>query len=436
MIAELAKVFHRVRRLFSRRFWAEALLGPRRNQDQPGVLLVQVSDHDDLSPWIRQGYTYHPLESAELEEPMAPPRPRWPLLALWHIPALRRAVRYGFAQELRLSEAELRLCLGEPVVHSGLLGRAQLRRLRGSLRQIHARHYRAWFYSDTRVCLPEWVRRPDRPLTVSFLHRWAHEHAKQENLLLESVEAVERQGDELRVMVYNVHACVGTDGRLSPQRIAEVIARYDPDVIALQELDQERPRSHGKDQAEEIAGYLAMHHRFHAAMELRRGQYGNAVLSRFPLRLIKAEQLPKPRGLMPREPRGAMWVEFDFRGRTVQLVNTHLGLVRKERLAQIQALLGESWIQRCPRPLILCGDFNAGPKTREYRALSSALKDVQEGSPRKTWFGRYPVRVLDYLFVDGDWKVECVAAPRSALTIEASDHLPLVVDLRLTDGGN
>src|SRR3982751_2694231 len=85
----------------------------------------------------------------------------------------------------------------------------------------------------------------------------------------------------LRVATYNVHGCRGIDGRRSEQRIAEVIALLDVDVVGLQELDLNRQRSAGVDQAGIIAKELGWHRLFHPAMHIGEEHYGNAILSRY-----------------------------------------------------------------------------------------------------------------------------------------------------------
>jgi hypothetical protein len=89
--------------------------------------------------------------------------------------------------------------------------------------------------------------------------------------------------DSLRLVSYNVHACVGMDGRLSLERVARVIARSQADVVALRELDIGRGRSDYQDQAQEIARLLEMDWHFHPAWALAEEQYGDAVLSRLPM---------------------------------------------------------------------------------------------------------------------------------------------------------
>src|SRR5690606_35863270 len=107
-------------------------------------------------------------------------------------------------------------------------------------------------------------------------------------------------------LTYNVHSCIGLDGKLSPKRIARVIARCGADVVALQEVDVGRKASGNLDQAHLIAHELEMEHHFHAAWEVEEERYGNAVLSRFPLEMIHAGILPTQPKRKFVEPRGAI----------------------------------------------------------------------------------------------------------------------------------
>jgi endonuclease/exonuclease/phosphatase family metal-dependent hydrolase len=109
-----------------------------------------------------------------------------------------------------------------------------------------------------------------------------------------------------RILSYNVHSCLGMDGSLSPQRIAEVIAPCQPDIVCLQELDVGRVRTRGVDQAHVIARELGMHVLFHAAMRVMEEEYGNAVLTILPAKLVKAGTLPGRWHRSALEPRGAL----------------------------------------------------------------------------------------------------------------------------------
>lgn len=247
--------------------------------------------------------------------------------------------------------------------------------------------------------------------------------------------------DILRVMTYNVHSCIGMDGKLTPERIARVIARYAPDVVALQELDVGRLRTESLDQAHLIARYLEMDYHFHPAMHIEEERYGDAILTHLPMRLVKAGALPglpdKPRI----EPRGALWVAIELNGVEYQVLNTHLGLLPRERRLQAEALLGPDWLGHpdCRGPLVLCGDFNAFPSSQPCRLLRTRLLDAQieldSHRPRSTFFGRFPTARIDHVFVNPGVEVLDVEVPDTEQVRVASDHLPLIVEMRVPAGG-
>lgn len=242
--------------------------------------------------------------------------------------------------------------------------------------------------------------------------------------------------ETLTVMTYNVHRCIGVDGKLSPERIARVIGRHSPDIVVLQELDVNRMYTSGVDQAHQIAHYLDMEFHFHPAIHLEEEQYGDAILSCLPMRKVKAGLLPGTERNPRREPRGAIWVEVEHNGAAVQVINTHLGLSRLERLAQIQTLLGPQWLghPECQGPRILAGDFNASPKSKVCALIGEQLKDVQAGlldKPKNTFSGRLPHFRIDHIFVDPDIQVLDVEVPRTELEKVSSDHLPLIAKMKL-----
>jgi endonuclease/exonuclease/phosphatase family metal-dependent hydrolase len=240
----------------------------------------------------------------------------------------------------------------------------------------------------------------------------------------------------LRLVSYNVHSCVGLDGRLSTARIAKVLEQCDADVIALQELDVNRPRTSLQDQAHEIARLLGIEQvLFHPALSRSEEHYGDAILSRLPLRVVRAAALPGNDLPHVLEPRGAIWAEVEFAGQTVQVINTHLGLVPEERRVQVEALLGPEWAGHpdCRDPVVLVGDFNFRPGSFPYRRIVQEFRDCQNSlvghRPRKTWFSPWPLARIDHAFVRGEANVAKVEVPRTHLTATASDHLPLVVEL-------
>ncbi|MFC4173930.1 endonuclease/exonuclease/phosphatase family protein [Microvirga sp. GCM10011540] len=240
-----------------------------------------------------------------------------------------------------------------------------------------------------------------------------------------------------RILTYNVHRCLGTDGQLSPSRIADVIAAYEPDIVALQELDVRRARTGGVDQAHVIARALGMQMHFHAAIKVMDEEYGNAILTHRPSYLVRAGRLPGLAGRPAIEPRGALWASVNIGGADLQIVNTHLGLRRAERLAQVDALLGPQWLGHpaCREPVILAGDLNAIPRSRAYQRLAGHLSDAQAAPhvrrPQPTFPGRMPMLRIDHVFVSRAIEVLRAEAVRSPLARVASDHLPLLIEFRV-----
>jgi endonuclease/exonuclease/phosphatase family metal-dependent hydrolase len=244
----------------------------------------------------------------------------------------------------------------------------------------------------------------------------------------------------MRLVTYNVHRCVGVDKRLDVDRVAAVIAELDPDIVCLQELDVGRARTGGVDQAAVIADRLSMAVRFHPAMTVEAEEYGDAILTRHPERLVRVGDLPTVRGVPGLEPRGALWVRVNIDGVEVNILTTHLGLVPREQRLQAAALIGKDWLghAECVGPTILAGDFNATSITRPYQTLTRNLADCQRRlglKPTvKTFPSGFPAIRIDHVFVSPEIRVTGVSAPFSPLSRMASDHLPLAVDFEVHPG--
>jgi len=244
---------------------------------------------------------------------------------------------------------------------------------------------------------------------------------------------------ELCVMTYNVHGCLGMDGRISPRRIANVISRYNPDLVALQELDLGRARSQHHDQPKLIAEELGMHLAFCPTVVVGDEQFGHALLSRYPIKVIRTDILRSGKQSARVQPRGALWVQLAVNGTKLNLMNTHFGLRRSERREQALDLLDRNWIGGIAEdePLILCGDFNMFPRSEPYRALTRRLRDVQgevmESAPLNTFSTLRPMVRIDHIFVSRHFKATRVRVPRNHLTRVASDHLPLIVELSFSN---
>ncbi|MGA7214837.1 MAG: endonuclease/exonuclease/phosphatase family protein [Terrimicrobiaceae bacterium] len=239
----------------------------------------------------------------------------------------------------------------------------------------------------------------------------------------------------LRVMSYNVHSCIGMDGRVSPRRIARVIAEQSPDLVALQELDHGRLRSRGENQAAAIAQILGYQVTFLATVTRGAERYGHAVLSRWPIRTVKVAELPTRSFSIWPEPRGALWSRVFLGNMPINIVTTHLGLSASERLTQMQTLLGPQWLGPIldTQAIVLCGDFNLPPGTAPYRLAADRLRDVASNGSEalNTFISTRPFARIDHIFVSSHFSTESVSVVRNYLTRVSSDHLPLLADLHV-----
>jgi endonuclease/exonuclease/phosphatase family metal-dependent hydrolase len=233
----------------------------------------------------------------------------------------------------------------------------------------------------------------------------------------------------LRIASYNVHRCVGRDGRCSPDRIARVIDEVSPDVVALQEVEADETTGWPRDQFEDLSSATGLSGIEGPALVEPPLRYGNAVLTRLPVRGFDRIEF----GVPGREPRGALRVDLDADGRRLRVISTHLGLRRSERRFQARQLL--AWIEREGRRapadlLVLAGDINEWlPCSGALRLLRAGL-GAQPASP-PTFPAHWPCLRLDRIWVKPAEALAHVRTHRSALARVASDHLPLRVELRL-----
>lgn len=239
----------------------------------------------------------------------------------------------------------------------------------------------------------------------------------------------------LRLLTYNIHSCIGLDGKVLPERICRIICRLAPDFVCLQEVDRGMARSGGRDQAAELAAALGLQYVFLPLRRVGSGEYGIAVLSRLPFTVIKSAPYVVT-GPKRYERRGAIWLEAESEAGPLHLVNTHLGLTGRERRRQLECLLGADWLADRPggTPLIVCGDFNAGLRSQAYRRLTASLDDVLVGTGATlpaTFSSVRPLLHLDHIFYSAHFTVAEALVRRSTDCRLASDHLPLFAELEL-----
>lgn len=231
-----------------------------------------------------------------------------------------------------------------------------------------------------------------------------------------------RNRSPLALASYNIHRCFGTDGRYVPERIAQVLDGLAADVVGLQEVDM-RLLVDGRAQLDYFAAELAMHAVAGPNLKGRRGKFGNALLSRWPVRTVRRTDL----SVRHFEPRGAIDCEIERPDGTIRVVVTHLGLNAGERRLQVRRLLVALEEAETGLPTVVMGDFN------EWKPTRGALKglDARFGPSRmaRTFPSRLPLLPLDRFWVSPSDGLRHLMVYATPLTRIASDHLPLRADI-------
>lgn len=234
----------------------------------------------------------------------------------------------------------------------------------------------------------------------------------------------------IAVMTYNIHAGKDAQQVLNLERVAAIIDSADADIVMLQEVDRRTTRSQGADHFAELLRLTGVHGVFAKSLNYQGGEYGIAVLSRWPVDSVAAVQLkvePPQERSGTYEPRIALHVAIRSPHGVVHVVNTHLdpgarATYRKQELIGIMSHMR----QHVPEDaaLLLGGDLNARPHTDDIMAVSFALTDaftlcgVGAG---ETFPAHAPDRRIDYIFLR---KARCSSA--RVVETQASDHRPLL----------
>ncbi len=233
----------------------------------------------------------------------------------------------------------------------------------------------------------------------------------------------------LRVMSYNIHHGEGLDQKLDLDRIAKLITDQRADIVGLQEVDRGCERTQKRDLPAELARLTGLTVHFEKNIPYQGGEYGNAVLTRFP---IKHARNTHYQMLRPGEQRGVLQLVLDVQGRDVLFLNTHIDyrpddserVLNVDELKAITAAAGGM-------PVIMVGDFNATPESRTIARIKAFMTDAWDRVGQGDGFTipvRTPRKRIDYI-----WITAASIEPRSieVLPSEASDHLPLIAELKL-----
>jgi endonuclease/exonuclease/phosphatase family metal-dependent hydrolase len=236
----------------------------------------------------------------------------------------------------------------------------------------------------------------------------------------------------LAVATFNIHHGVGIDGRLDLARTAEVIAGTGAALVGLQEIDRHwSARSGWEDQPARLAERLGMHVAFAPAIDLAgpdhpdgpRRQYGNALLSAYPILSWSGTRLP---GTGEREPRSLLEADVDVDGERARVAVTHL-----QNRAPAERLVQARWVAEAlaiAGPVVLLGDMNAQPGSPTLEVLTSQLVDawsVAGTGAGLTFDAATPHARIDYVLT----APELMAERARVVPGGASDHLPVAAEL-------
>jgi endonuclease/exonuclease/phosphatase family metal-dependent hydrolase len=214
----------------------------------------------------------------------------------------------------------------------------------------------------------------------------------------------------LRIASYNVHGCVGSDGRKDALRISEVIRELECDTVGLQEVDYRLDYIAGRLEMQAVPGLTLLRHD---------GPFGNALLTRRKILDVRRLAL----GYGRREPRNALDVDLEVCGQKLRVIVTHLGLFAGERRWQVRKLLDRLRHTPAHERVIVLGDINEWlPLSRPLRWMNGIFgRSVVE----RSFPSRWPLLALDRVWVRPRPALLALKAHRSPLAARASDHLPV-----------
>lgn len=276
---------------------------------------------------------------------------------------------------------------------------------------------------------------PSRRLPSSYAPRISHLTRRVRDLMAERraapaatpprAAAVERGSSDLRVASWNMHKCVGVDGRFDPARSAAVIGEFGADIVALQEVDKRFGRRTG------LLDLAAVEHAS-GLVPLRvsadpdgHGWHGNALLVR-PGTTARFRRLHLPGA----EPRGAVVAELDLPSGPLRVVAAHLGLLRRHRKRQAATIL-DALTEGEVMPTLLLGDLNEWqPGARSSLRALEPVFTVPDVAPA-SFPARLPMLALDRILGWPQGLVTDVTVHESPRARIASDHLPLTAWVRL-----
>ena len=246
------------------------------------------------------------------------------------------------------------------------------------------------------------------------------------------------KGQSLRVMTYNIYGARATSpaNAADLDAIAEVIRRQNPDFVTLNEVDVFTNRT-GKDvhQARDLAEKLGMEWHFSKAIDRDGGEYGDAVLSKYPILEKRSYRLPCA-AEQPGEDRSLCVIRVQIDGKDLYVASTHLDHLSGDASRLVQATeIRRIRDTELEGDLILCGDLNAIPSSNVIATMTSFLSNTGP-IDQYTFPSDDPSRKIDYIMyapIEHFGVQNCQVVSRGDQQVggvDASDHRPVIADIR------
>jgi endonuclease/exonuclease/phosphatase family metal-dependent hydrolase len=233
-----------------------------------------------------------------------------------------------------------------------------------------------------------------------------------------------QQGRLLKVLSYNIHRSIGISRRKNISKVASVIREIDPDIVALQEVENIPSDFPESEQLSFLAAQTGLKAVPGPTLIKTDGDYGNAILSRLPILEIRHHDISYPR----KEPRGALDVDLSLGNGKLRVISTHLGLKAAERRFQADRLKQEVFESEV-KPVVLMGDMNEWlPNGRSIRFFHNYFGSTPL---LRTFPAIFPIFPLDRIFVSPNKALIKIQTFRSSKSLTASDHLPLLAILKI-----
>ncbi|HMJ45533.1 MAG TPA: endonuclease/exonuclease/phosphatase family protein [Pseudolabrys sp.] len=224
----------------------------------------------------------------------------------------------------------------------------------------------------------------------------------------------------VRVMTWNIHGALGRNPRFDLGHVVELIRKWNPDIVALQEVDSRRAFADGVNPFEFLPGAIGVYGIGARSLTTEDGDYGQMLISRWPMGTHEVRDISFPE----REPRRAIRAEVETPFGPLVVVATHLGLSMRERRGQAHGLIE---LAAGGGPAIVIGDFNDWFWAGSVRAVLS--RSLSGRTRFRTFPARFPLLRLDRIYCRPRAALVASYVDRAARGI--SDHLPVIADLRL-----